>query len=102
MLSIPETDRLREELSSRLNATLKSRRIRALDINSAYHWQPPLQIEVGRPCRYLEPDSEDAQEVLAIFESTVFLVVTSGHGVPDGLPYFFSREDVRRVHEMDT
>jgi hypothetical protein len=35
--------------------------------------------------------------ILAIFESTTYLVITPEHGFETGLPLFFAREDVRRV-----
>jgi hypothetical protein len=95
-----DIDELRRQLEPSLRAPVKPKRIKAIRVNSAQHWQPAMWIEVGKPCSNLERDSSP-QQVLAIFESTTFIVCTPGHGVGGGSPYFFSREDVRRVVEME-
>ena len=60
----------------------------------------PLYIEVGKQTQGLEIDSPK-ETVIAIFDATVFLVVTERRGPGDTLPYFFSRTDVTRVIEGD-
>jgi len=99
MLSSEELNKLRKELEKRLGAKIRSRRIKGIRVNSAYHWQPPLHIQVGGYCSDLEKDSPK-ERIVAIFEATTFLVCTPDRGVSGTLPYFFSKEDVQRVEEM--
>lgn len=98
------TEQQRESIRIRLQETtrapIKSRRIRAIDVNSSQQWQPPLRIEVGRLCAHLEKDAP-VERVVAIFESSAYLVVTQSRGMDNMLPYFFSREDVRRVYYVE-
>jgi hypothetical protein len=99
MLTSEELHRLRQRLAEELRAPVKARAIRAIRVNSAQHWQPPLIIEVGRICRHLEKGAPP-EKVMAILESTTFMVCTSGRGLLEGSsPYFFAREDVRQVVE---
>jgi len=93
-----EREQLRRELEKRLHVKIRPRQIRAIDVNSAQHWQPAMTIEVGKTYRDLEFDAPP-DLVLAIFESTTFMVCTQTRGVEGGIPYFFSREDVRRVEK---
>ena len=85
-----------EYLQATSRAPIKAKRIRAITVNPAYRWQPRVRIEVGREYAELEPGAP-REEVLAIFESVSFLVVTGSRGAGTGAPYFFSREDVRAV-----
>ena len=96
MLTDEEYDDLKERLEKMLRAPIKPRRIAALRVNSAQHWQPPMWVKVGEICKHLEPDSP-GELVLAIFESTTFVVCTPEHGPGGQAPHFFSREDVRQV-----
>ncbi len=98
MLNRPEWKKLKDDLARRMNIKIRDKYIRAIHVNSAYHWQPPMYIEVGRESMGLEKDSPK-ELVLAIFDATVFLVVTEARGLKDSLPYFFSRSDVTRVIE---
>jgi len=100
MLSIEEIDELRHKLATSFEVNIRPRRIKVLKINSSYHWQPPLYIEVGKRCANLAQNSPP-EEVIAIFEATTFMVCTPGHGYPDGLPYLFAKEDAHLVVEMD-
>ncbi|MBD3404455.1 hypothetical protein GF420_16305 [candidate division GN15 bacterium] len=100
MLTHEEIEQVRMRLEETVKGRIKPRRIRAIDVNSSQHWQPPLHIEVGRRCAHLEKDAP-VEEVLAIFESTAFMVCTQSRGVDTPLPYYFSREDVRRVVYAD-
>ncbi|MCD6161200.1 MAG: hypothetical protein J7K40_02160 [candidate division Zixibacteria bacterium] len=79
---------------------IRRKKIKAIRVNSSFHWQPPLYIEVDSYCRNLEKDSPN-EKIIAIFEATSFLVCTSDRGYNKGLPYFFGREDVRQVVPMD-
>jgi hypothetical protein len=98
MLSADELESLKEHLAETFGLKIKPKRIRAIKVNSSYHWQPPLLIEVGKRCQHLEQDGP-SEEIVAIFESTAFLVCTPDHGAGKGMPHFFSRQDVRRVFE---
>lgn len=98
MLAEEEFDRLRESLEKTLHAEIKPRRIEAIFVNSAYHWQPPMWVRVGEYCEHLEKDAPP-ERVVAILESISFLVCTETRGTEKSPPYFFAREDVRRVIE---
>ena len=99
MLSAEEWNKLRKDLEKRLGTKIRSRRIKGIRVNSAYHWQPALHIQVGGYCSDLEKDSPK-ESIVAIFEATTFLVCTPDRGVSGTLPYFFSKEDVQQVEEM--
>jgi hypothetical protein len=98
MLSPEEFNRLRESLEKSLHAKIKARRIRAIFVNSALHWQPPMWVRVGEYGEHLEKEAP-AEKVIAILESISFLVCTETRGTEESPPYFFAREDVRRVVE---
>jgi len=90
----------REQIMAYLRSTsktpVKDKRIRAITVNPAYRWQPTIRIEVGQSYANLEPGAL-AEPVLAIFEAVSFLVCTQTRGGGQGAPYYFSREDVRKV-----
>jgi hypothetical protein len=87
---------LLEYLRKVMKVHVKDKRIKAITVNSANHWQPKMHIEVGRSYRNLEMDAP-SETVTAIFESTVFYVCTATRGDMTGFPYLFARPDVRRV-----
>jgi hypothetical protein len=99
-LSDEDREELRKRLQERLHRDIRPRRIKALRVNSAHHWQPPLYVEVGNYCKHLEKNAPPML-VLAIFEAVTFLVCTPERGVDAGLPVFFTREDIRQVIEFD-
>ncbi|MBN2225939.1 MAG: hypothetical protein JW763_01100 [candidate division Zixibacteria bacterium] len=99
MLNRDEREQLRRKLEERLHIKIRPRSIRAIDVNSAQHWQPAMLIEVGKTYRDLEYDAPP-DRVVAIYESSTFLVCSQTRGVGAGIPYFFSKEDVRRVEEI--
>jgi hypothetical protein len=96
MLSQDEFETLRRKLEKMFGEHVLDRRIRTLRVNSGYHWQPPLYIEVGKHCANLTPDGPP-EEIVAIFESRSFLVCTLDHGVENGSPFIFTRADVKQV-----
>ncbi len=100
MLTKVEWEELRAKLDKQLKPDVKKRRIKAIKINSAYHWQPPLYIEVGKKVGPLEPDAPP-ELIVAIYESSAFMVVTPKHGYDEGLPHFFAKEDVQQVVEFE-
>lgn len=95
-----EREQIRKYLEDDLDIKVKERLIRAINVNPSQHAQPPLHIVVGEVCAHLEPDAPP-EKVLAIFDATTFLVCTETRGAGVGLPYFFAREDVRRVELFD-
>ena len=100
MADVEHRERLRRHLETTLNLTVHDRAIRAIRVNSAQHWQPPLYIEVGGSCANLERDAP-AETILAIFEGSVFVVVTPQHDGTTKPPYLFAKEDVRQVIEFE-
>ncbi len=96
LLSPEEYERLRGQLEKRYRAKVLDRKIRAIRVNSSYHWQPKLFIEVGKFCGHLELDGPP-EKIMVIYESRSFLVCTPGHGYEGGRPYVFARADVREV-----
>lgn len=95
-----DREQIKAYLENDLDMKVKARAIRCIDVNPSQHAQPPLHIEVGKLCANLEPEAPP-ERVLAIFDATVFLVCTATRGAGVGLPYFFAREDVRRVELFD-
>ena len=98
MLTNSEYHSLKTRLEKVMNARIRQKKITAIYVNSAHHWQPPLVIKVGEKCANLEKDTPP-EKIIAIFETTTFLVCTQKRGIENDLPYFFSREDVTRVVE---
>ncbi len=100
MISESERQQIFEYLNATSKTPVKPKRVRAITVNPASRWLPKIRIEVGRRYADLEPGAP-AEEVLAIFESVSFLVCTRTRGAGVGAPYFFSREDVRRIEYDD-
>ena len=100
MLTKDELDRLRQRLEESMHVRIRAKYIKRLHVNPTHQLLPEMHIEVGKTYRNLEPGAPP-EKVIAIFESTVFLVCTRKRGMEKGLPYFFAREDVRLVEEME-
>ena len=99
MLSDSEYVNLKARLESELHVKFREKRIKALKVNSSFHWQPPLFIEVDGWCAMLEKDTP-AEQIIAIFEHASFIVITAARGFAGNtLPYFFARQDVLQVIE---
>ena len=96
MADIQKHKEILEYLRSKMSAPVKDKRIKAITVNSANHWQPKMHIEVGKHYRDLEKDAP-REKVTAIFESTVFYVCTATRGDMNGFPYLFARPDVKLV-----
>lgn len=79
---------------------VREKKIRAIGVNPLYHGTPRRLLEVGRRYADLEPGSP-AEEIVAIFETTLFCVCTPQRGAGQGLPYFFTRESVYEVIAME-
>ena len=101
MLSDDKLETLRLKLENSMKGVkIRRKKIKAIRVNSSFHWQPPLYIEVDSYCKNLEKDSPN-EKIIAIFEAASFMVCTYERGYNKGLPYFFGREDVRQVVAMD-
>ena len=95
-LNDEEREKLRLHWEEKMGVAIQTRRIKAIEIVSGYHWQPKLYVEVGRHCANLWKDTPP-ELVLAILESRSFLVCTPDHGVDRGAPHIFTRDGVRKV-----
>ena len=100
MLPDKELEHLRVRLEKTLNTKIRPKKIKAIRVNPTAQWQPPLYIEVDGYCRNLEKGSPN-EKIIAIFEAVSFIVCTPERGFDNDLPYFFSREDVRQVIEVE-
>ena len=100
MFTPDELDQMRLRLEKQLNIRIRKKYIRALTVYPTHQQIPNMHIEIGKSYRNLEPGAPP-DKVLAIFESVSFLVCTQKRGVEEGLPYFFAREDARKVIEME-
>ncbi len=93
-----EREKIRLYLEKLVDRPVRSKPIRAIVVSPLYHGQPKRRIEVGQCYSDLEP-GEPSRQVVAIFESDSFLVCTPERGAGEGLPYFFTRNEVRKVEE---
>jgi hypothetical protein len=100
MLSADELEHLRAHLVRTLKVPVYDTRIRAITVNPMSRHQPKMRIEVGRHYANLEPDAPP-EEVVAIMESKLYLVITPTRGYFQGMPYLFMRPDVRGVELAD-
>jgi hypothetical protein len=99
MLNETEYEQLRTRLEKQLRIKIRDKRIRAIRVNSSFHWQPPLHIEVDKRCANLERNTPP-EKIIAIFEHASFVVITLERGFKENsLPYFFARQDVQEVIE---
>ncbi len=87
---------IKNYLEKTLGHPIKDKKIAAIGVNPLYHGQSRRVIEVGHFYTDLEPESP-SEEVIAIFETKLFCVVTEKRGGGEGLPYFFTRETVYDV-----
>ena len=100
MLTNEQYLELKTRLRTELKLKIRDKKIKALKINSAFHWQPPLYIEVDGWCAKLEKDTPP-EKIIAIFEHSSFIVITPDRGFQSGsLPYFFARQDIQQVIEF--
>jgi len=83
-------------LEKMLRVKIQDKGIKAIHVNSRYHWQPKMHIEVGKYYSNLEFESP-SEKVVAILESPSFIVITEQRGMKDGMPYLFLHDDVRKV-----
>ncbi len=91
-----DREQVRRYLEKLVKAPVQSKVIRSLTVNPLYHGSSKMTVSVGQYVANLEPGAPPEQ-VLAIFESKSFMVVTPSRGNMDGLPYFFTRQEVLRA-----
>lgn len=99
MLSVDQIEELRKRLEKTLRVKIRPKTIKSIRVNPSNRFLPNMYIEVGKFCKNLEADAP-VEEVVAIFDSTLFLVCTQNRGIEKGLPYFFARQDVYYVEEV--
>ena len=101
MLNETEYNNLKARLEKQLKTKIRNKQIKAIRVNSSFHWQPPLYIEVDGWCADLEKDTPP-EKIIAIFEHASFVVITPDRGMKENsLPYFFARQDVQEVIEIE-
>lgn len=84
---------LAEYLKKLFGRPIKDKIVRSITANPPFHGLPTVHIEVGQLCTGMEPETP-TEEVLAIFESESYLVVTASRGNGEGLPYIFPRSTI--------
>jgi hypothetical protein len=99
MISEERREEIRAGLEKSLGVAVRKKPIKSIGVNPRQRSIPKMIIEVGKKYRDLEPGSPE-EEVIAIFESTLFCVCTVSRGTGGSLPYFFLREDVFSVKEL--
>ncbi|MCP4567889.1 MAG: hypothetical protein GY841_09955 [FCB group bacterium] len=95
-----ERERIRLYLEKTLGHPVRKQKIKSILVNPHYHGQSKRTIEVGRSYADLEP-GRPSEQVIAIFETKLFCVVTKERGAGEGLPYFFTRDTIRNVEYAD-
>ena len=100
MITENRREEIRAELERSIGVRVRDKRIAAIGVNPRQRSIPKMTIRVGEKYGGLEPDAP-TEEVLAIFESTLFCVCTPTRGVGGAPPYYFLREDVLFVEEME-
>jgi len=93
----PETiAKIIQRLEKMLRVKILDKGIRAIHVNSRYHWQPKMRIEVGKYYANLEFESP-LEKVVAVLEAPSFIVITEQRGLKEGMPYLFMKDDVKKV-----
>ncbi len=100
MLDENRYEEIRRYIEKLTGQPVRDKKIRAIGVNPPYHGSPKRLIEVGKIYADLEPGSPP-EEILAIYESKSFCVCTAERGALKGLPYFFTRDTVYEVIEME-
>jgi hypothetical protein len=99
MISEESRERIRADLEKATGVKIRDRKIMSIGVNPRQRSAPRMIIRVGGKYGGLEPGAPE-EEVLAIFESTLFFVCTAGRGTGGNPPYYFLREDVFSVEEF--
>jgi len=96
MISEERREKIRADLEKSLGVAVRKKPIKSIGVNPRQRSIPKMIIEVGSKYRDLEPGSPQ-EEIIAIFESTLFCVCTESRGTGGNPPYYFLREDVFSV-----
>jgi hypothetical protein len=99
MISDEGREKIRSDLEKNIGVRISKKRIKSIEVNPRQRSIPRTIIRVGNKYGGLEPGAPE-EDVLAIFESTLFCVCTSTRGIDGTPPYYFLREDVVLVEEM--
>ena len=100
MLSEKQWEKQRSELEKFIGVKISRKRIKSIEVNPRERSIPRMVIEVGKKYGGLEPGAP-TEEIIAIYESTLFCVCTPARGLMGTQPYYFLREDVIAVKESD-
>ena len=99
MISEERREEIRADLEKSLGVAVRKKPIRSIGVNPRQRSVPKMLIEVGKKYAGLEPGAPE-EEIIAIFESTLFCVCTESRGTGGNPPYYFLREDVFSVEEL--
>jgi len=99
MISDESREKIRTDLEKTIGVRISKKRIKSIEVNPRQRSIPRMEIRVGQKYGGLESGAPE-EEVLAIFESTLFCVCTPTRGIHGAPPYYFLREDVVGVEEM--
>ena len=100
MISEEKRERIREAIETLIQVDVSSKKIKSIGVNSRARHLPKMTIKVGVSYTELEPGAP-SEAVIAIFESKLFCVCTESRNGIDAPPYYFLREDVFAVEEME-
>ncbi len=98
LMEADERKQVVDYLAKLMQRPVRDKRINAIEVNPLYHGSSRRRIEVGQHYADLEPDAP-SQLVVAIFESDSFLVCTPERGYGEGVPYIFTRQEVKGVEK---
>ena len=99
MISEERREEIRAGLEKAMGVMVRKKRIKSISVNPRQRSVPKMIIEVGGKYGGLEPGAPE-EEVIAIFESTLFCVCTESRGTGGNPPFYFLREDVFSVEEL--
>jgi len=99
MISEERREEIRAGLEKSIGVSVRKKTIKSIGVNPRQRSIPKMIIEVGKKYSGLEPGSPE-EEIIAIFESTLFCVCTESRGTGGNPPYYFLREDVFSVEDL--
>ncbi len=99
MISEESREKIRSDLEKTIGVRISKKRIKSIGVNPRQRSIPKMVIRVGEKYSGLEPGAPE-EEIIAIFESTLFCICTPSRGTGGNPPYYFLREDVFSVEEM--
>lgn len=99
MISDESREKIRLDLEKFMGVRIAKKKVKSIEVNPRQRSIPRMVIRAGEKYGGLEPGAPE-EEVLAIFESTLFCVCTPTRGIDGAAPYYFLREDVVSVEEI--